>query len=192
MTFKEYYTLHPELLDESPVRTGFHFDEPDIVDVAANIRNTKVLVSPLPVVGEYESDGCVLKCHREYYEKTKFQDHWVSVDGMTAVHFVFMHSGPGLMEGGVWQHKSHKGMARLLFFEFYLKHFSFIQSDSLHSTQGEKYWKKMADYGLKNGHRVVVSSSIGRAERDISKVAVDGLWSSELDYANLLIKIYAK
>ena len=193
MTFKEYYTLHPELLDESPMRTGYDFSEPLVDNIALNTENTKESVLSLPVVGNYALSDHVLNCHRDPYEGgTKFQDYWASPREMTCLHFVFEHSGSGLVEKGVWQHRLYKGVARMLFFGFYLKHFSFVQSDKQHSTQGEKYWRKMVEYGIKNGYKATVTLRGDNSERDLSDGDLGGLWGKEADHSDLQIKIYAK
>ena len=193
-TFREYYREHPELFFESPLPAEFNFDSPAVENRMLNVENTKEFVLPLPVVGEYSmDDGYLLKCHRECCDEgTKFRDYWVSPNDLTGLYFAFEHSGSGLGEREAWQHRSHRGIVRLVLFEFYLKKFEFVQSGYTRSTQGELYWKRLVDHGVEHGHKATATVRGDKSEREITDGNLSGLWGNERDFVNLQIKIYAK
>jgi hypothetical protein len=73
-----------------------------------------------------------------------------------SAYFVFENVDGYLKEKIVWQDFLCKGLARKLFFDYFLLKVKGIISDDLHSQQGEKYWKKNLIEAKQRNHKIYV------------------------------------
>lgn len=87
----------------------------------------------------------------------------------------------------IWQDKMHKGLYRSLIFNYYLKNnYDYIQSDEKLTPMGLNTWKKMIDYGIKNGYRATVLTNDGEFEiKNPSEV-------SKFNKKSEIFRLYAK
>ena len=61
-----------------------------------------------------------------------------------------------LKEKIVWQDFLCKGLARKLFFDYFLGKTKGIISDDLHSKEGENYWKKNLIEAKRKNHKIFI------------------------------------
>jgi hypothetical protein len=70
--------------------------------------------------------------------------------------------------------------------------YDFVMSDSYHSDDGENYWRKIIEEGIKKGYYVSIVQPNGR-EEDLNPVRLimdDEIWGSSTLYGER-IKIYS-
>ena len=194
MTFREYYTEHPEFLLEMPSRHGISFGDPMLDNISVNIEDTRANVIPsTPLVDSFELADRRFDLYRDSYEGDSIEDSWVdSVIEAVAVQFTFHKKEGGLQATGVHQLKQYPSLARTLIFDYYLKHFQFLQSDRSHSVQGEKYWKKIIKEASEKDYEVFVATD---NEEDVplgTPEEARNYWSSDTEFSKYQFKIKAK
>lgn len=184
-TFREFY----QQLSEAPVQTGLGFRDPLMDVTAVNVETTKQTVLSLPEIAQFYYGDRVFSLHREAYEGDKFEDNWVDTErSLTAVQFVFKEQSDDLYALGVVQHSEYKSLARALVFNYYLEKWSSLVSDSQHTTQGERYWRKLIDSALKSGYSV--EKIQGDAKTHVSFASdTEDAWGNDIQAANTVFRI---
>lgn len=194
-SFKQYAKRYPEILFESPYRSGFSYDEPLVDNELLNIENTQQTVLAFPIEGTFPLSDHELTCHRESYETNKFQDYWVSPKDMTCIYFVFEELSEHLRAGGVWQHRKYRGVAREILFGFYLPRVKFIESDSADSDQGEQYWKRIIAKAIREGYFVSVFDQSTNQEQFLNATEdpfKDLSWDEHYSSPTKVFRLYSK
>ena len=186
---QKYY--QKEFLLEFPGQTGMSTTEPYDFEYfnkkeAAELKKSKSTDS-------YKKDGLDLELFRDFYNETYVTDNWLSNSEFIACYFIFEKFRGGLKAAGVWNHKIFKGTCRKLIFDYYLKRFNFIISDSKQSDDGERYWRKIIDEGFKKGHFITVIYDDGR-EADLQPYQLamkDEIWGKNELFYSERVKIYS-
>lgn len=89
---------------------------------------------------------------------------------------------------GVWNHKMSRGLALLLLFNYYLPKYKAIISDTKHTTQGEKFWKRIISKAEKEGYNI--KGLVQGKEIDINDV--ESFWGNAPKFYDYQLKIYSK
>jgi hypothetical protein len=122
-------------------------------------------------------------------EKTKkTADYFISKTPLIEATFMYyVNKENNCFMLGVWNSIMNRGLARLLFFGYYLPKFNSITSDSQHTTQGEQYWKKLIQKAKELNKRVTVISA-NEGEFDIDNI--DIFWGKPASFSDYQIRIY--
>ena len=178
-------------LAESPIRTGSseeNFDDNANINKASAAKITKNLQK----TDEFVFNGTKLSLFRDRYDMTKIEDNWLTDEPFLASCSTFEEEGKGLNATGVWNHQTFKSLCRKLIFNYYLAKYDFVMSDSHHSDNGETYWRKIIDEGLKKGHYISIVHPNGREEdlQPLRLVMDDEIWGRSTLYGER-VKIYS-
>ena len=185
-SFKEYYKN--KILTESPMRLGIYF--PDYMDdMALNVDDAKTLIDKnsytelnLPYL-TYQ-----LKYINDVHDTINY-DYFIDPMPLIVALFMYKKSNGGIIMDSVWKFKMKIGMAYRLLIDYYLQKYDFIISDNKHTTQGEDFWKRVIDYGTKNGNKLSVLLKNG-TEIDIDDK--ERFWGNTPEFYDYRIKIYKK
>lgn len=135
-----------ELLFESPMKfSGFKFD---VNDSSYNYALCKKIKEKGTHIGKFKK--------YEIYEietNGEITDIFTGGD-LIMVMFVFVIKNNIMFEKVVWQHITNFGACRDILFNYYLQLYNSVISDELHSSNGEKYWKKLLPQALKDGYNI--------------------------------------
>ena len=187
---REFY--QKEFLLEFPGQTGMSTTEP--YDFEFFNKKEAAELTKTERVDTFKFNGANLKLHRDHYNNDLFSaDTWILNNDFIACYFIFEKLHNGLRAGGVWNHKTFKGLCRKLIFNYYLKKFDFIISDNNHTDDGEGYWRKIIDEGFKRGHVIRIIYDDGR-EIDLQPYQLsmnDEIWGKSDPFYSERIKIYS-
>jgi len=134
-------------LFESPLRIG----KWDIDNLSTNVNNlafTRQVMDRCPNPSTYKNFDI-------YEYKVGNINYAIFVKNNFTQAFFSYHidKDNNFVEEKVWQEFTSLGLCRDILLNYYLNKFDGIISDATHSELGEKYWKKIADESIKNGHR---------------------------------------
>lgn len=186
--FVNYYRNKEVVLTESPMRIGRHYGD-DLEDTGFNFHEAQRIIKmfkPFNFQKVLKSD---LTLYRDDYNDNKFMDYWITQQPFIACYFIFQKIKNGLQSLGVWNEIRFQGTARKLIFDYYLQKYSFVVSDTRHTQQGEKYWKRIIEDGTNLGHTIKV---LTRSGNEIDIDSTDDYWGQGPEFAEYKIKIYAK
>jgi hypothetical protein len=88
----------------------------------------------------------------------------------TVALFSYQRDGDTIYEKKVWQRGDWLGLCRKIIFNYYLKKFSEVISDGIHSELGEKYWKKMLGDASRLGFQVRLFNNGNYLPLNLSKL----------------------
>ena len=186
ITFKEYYKN--KILTESPMRSGMHFGE-YLDHILLNTEETKELLETTPSkdidLGYFSYP---MKYVREVYNEVA-HDYFIDPMPSIIAYFFFKEKDNGIYIDSVWRYKTQMGLAFKILTDFYLKKYDFIVSDNKHTTQGEKLWKRIIDYGNSNGNKLSV---ILRDGEEIDIDDKERFWGNTQEFYDYRINIYKK
>ena len=188
--FKKYYIENLQLT-ESPVRVGQSY-ETFLDDRAVNVEEAgrvKTEFNYTDTVQRGEGGKIRLDLYRDDSEGM-WMDYWITLQPFIACYFIFdLKKDGGLQSLSVWNDREYQATARGLFFDYYMQNFPYVQSDSRHTSRGERYWRTLIKQATDKGHKVVVCDRKNK-EYDIDDI--DSYWGNIPDFANYTFKIYAK
>ncbi len=181
--FQEYYM---KLISESPVRLGHHYgdyldyDPVNQVDAPEYLDDTELIKEPYSINGlDFKIvDNSDSKIHHDYF-----------IDKQPLIRAYFLYQvdeNNNMIMEGVWNHKTASGLARLLFFQYYLPQYHSITSDSKQTTQGEKFWLKLIKTAKVQNKRVTVLT--GKGEYDVDDA--QKYWGNAEEFFNYRLRIY--
>ena len=75
---------------------------------------------------------------------------------LTYIYFNYIIKNNFVWEKKIWQNHLNIGLFRNVMFDYYLKNFKGIISDTLLSLSGEKYWSKLLKQSVLNGFKIYV------------------------------------
>ena len=86
------------------------------------------------------------------YSNPEDQEEWYFVDGANYVigHFLYKQYKNFIELLGLWNRRENMGFFRLVFINYILPKFKTIISDMHQTPEGNKFWKKIINYGLIN------------------------------------------
>ena len=193
-SFREFYKSHPELLYEMPSRYGMSFPDPMLDNISVNIEDTRsTVMSKMQKVAEVNLVDRRFDLYRDDYSLGYFEDSWVdTIVEATAVRFSFKGVENGVQATGVHQLSQYPSCARLLFFDYYPINFVFIQSDAKHTTQGEKYWKKIIDEATKKDYKVTVFDNFHERETKVFLDDLEQYWGQGSVFERFQFRVHSK
>lgn len=186
--FIDYYRQNEVMLTESPMRIGRHYGD-DLNNSGFNYHESQRIIDTLPAITTKKILDNNLTLYRDSYDGDKFMDYWITEQPLTVCYFIFQKQSNGLQALGVWNEMRFQGSARKIFFDFYLEKYNFIISDNKHTTQGERYWKRIIQDGVERGNTVKV---LTRSSEEVDIDDTESYWGRGPEFTNYKIKIYAK
>ena len=184
MNFRNFY--QKEILKESPMRIGMNYG--DVLDNAAlNQEETLQKIDTLNKVDSISIGSTVdLDIYRDVRNEL-IDDSFINKTPLVSAYFMYIQHNGDMNIRGVWNSKMSKGLAFHILFDYYLKIYKTITSDNVHTTQGERFWKRIIERATKEN--LTVKAIIKNDEVDIDDV--NRFWGSTPEFYNYKLRIYS-
>ena len=135
----------------------------------------------------------LLNVYEDEYAPNKFDDYFIDESPFTRANFLYIISDNGIQFKHAWNHEVYgRGYCRWLVFNYYLKQYPHILSDSIHTPDGERYWKGMVFEALQNHYKVAVYNIITKKETPITNSEMIDDYYYRNDRSAYIFKIYSK
>lgn len=187
-SFKKHY-IESLQLTESPMRVGLSYG--DYLDNrGVNVEEAQRIIKEYPHVLNFKRENLEYDLYRQE-ENSKIYDFWLTKQPFITCYYILKKKEDGGVQSlGVWNDKMYRSTARGLFFDYYLKNFPYVQSDNLHTKQGETFWKSLIAWAADKGHKVTVYDRDEQIEYDLDDA--EGYWGNIEKFTDYTFKVYAK
>jgi hypothetical protein len=163
-------------LRESPYGAGMDYG--DLLDnLAFNAEEAQELVQSKPEdfiadfgVSLYREEGDIIE--------DKF------TDDLIRAYFQYRKTADTLHFKGIWNARHAKGLCFRLLFSYYLPHYHIV-SDQVHSTQGERFWRRCIKEAEARGNRWAVLE-----DGQEIQAPLDDIWGSEERHFARQLKLF--
>jgi hypothetical protein len=184
MSFKKYY--QENYLKESPMRLGLSY--PDILDNdALNQEQALEIISQQQKVQDINLHNIELSVYKDKTDNKIF-DSFINKTPLIKCTYIYTEKDNDMHLLGVWNHKMSRGLAFLLFFDYYLPKCKSITSDTKHTTQGERFWKRIIERSEEGRH--TIKGVVQGEEIDLDDV--DKFWGNTPKFYDYQIRVYSK
>lgn len=184
MSFKKYYQEY--YLKESPMRLGLSYA--DILDNdGLNQEQAIETQKTQQKIEDINFYNIELSIYRDKNDN-KVYDSFINKTPLIKCLYIYSINNNEMQILSVWNHKMSRGLAFRLLFEYYLPKYKAIISDTKHTTQGERFWKRIIEKGEKEGYKI--KGLVQGKEVDINDI--EEYWGNIPKYYDYQLKIYSK
>lgn len=183
--FVEWY--EDIMLQESPTNVG-KFSGQYMDNYAYNLSYTnEKVIDKLKKIDSFLSYGFNIDVYQEANDKSNFTLYFVMNSCIIQAIFDYKVNNVGIIATGMWNYKQAKGIFRQYFFDYLLPKFKYIISDNALTNEGENFWKKVIDYGLKMDYKVgIIRENFIKEMNSLERFEENNAWNDPF------IKIWIK
>lgn len=184
MSFREHYQKN--YLKESPMRLGLSY--PDVLDNdALNQEQAQDYIITQQKIEDIDFYGMQLAVYRDKNDN-KVYDSFINKTPFIKCSYIYTEEEDSMYILDVWNQKMSRGLALRLLFGYYLPKHKAVISDNKHTTQGERFWKKIIEKGETEGYMIKVLVQ----GKEVELNDVEKFWGSTPEFYDYQLKIFSK